>query len=144
MSGHGSQFMSTQKLCKRRRKTFVDTVPACITFNSSSPGVSMMTLRQQGSQCLVFGGGSASGAGWLPAWWLMSDSMALCQVRVAMPLSVPARYALAICRLSTGWRSAWFLASMICWASSRVGGLEAGAFAGGLVHAVEHPPRMPR
>jgi hypothetical protein len=24
ISGHGSQFMSTQKLCKRRRKTLVD------------------------------------------------------------------------------------------------------------------------
>ena len=44
--------------------------------------------------------------------------MACCQVRVAMPLSVPARYALAICRLSTGWRSDWFLASMIWRASS--------------------------
>jgi hypothetical protein len=28
--------MSAQKLCKRRRKTFVDTVPASITCNSSS------------------------------------------------------------------------------------------------------------
>ena len=45
-------------------------------------------------------------------------SSACDQVRVAMPLSVPARYALAICRLSTGWRTELFLASMICWASS--------------------------
>ena len=44
--------------------------------------------------------------------------MAFCQVRVAMPLSAPARYALAICRLSTGWRSELFLASMICLAAS--------------------------
>jgi hypothetical protein len=28
INGHGSQFMSTQKLCNRRRKTFVDTVSA--------------------------------------------------------------------------------------------------------------------
>ena len=36
----------------------------------------------------------------------------------AMPLSVPARYALAICRFKTGCRSELFLASMIRWASS--------------------------
>jgi hypothetical protein len=44
MSGHGSQFMSTQKLCKRRRKTLVDTVPVCSTFKSNSPGVSSSLL----------------------------------------------------------------------------------------------------
>jgi len=47
--------------------------------------------------------------------------MAFCQVRVAMPLSVPVRYALAICRLSTGWRSELFLASTICCAASALG-----------------------
>jgi hypothetical protein len=52
ISGHGSQFMSTQKLCKRRRKTFVDTLPVCITFNSSSPGVSMMILGINGTNAL--------------------------------------------------------------------------------------------
>src|SRR5664279_2402684 len=51
INGHGSQFMSTQKLCSRRRKTFVDTLPDCITFNSSSPGVSMMILGER--QCRV-------------------------------------------------------------------------------------------
>ena len=48
----------------------------------------------------------------------INASMACCHVRVVMPLSLPARYALAICRFSTGWRSELFLASMICLASS--------------------------
>ena len=52
MSGHGSQPMSTQKLCKRRRKTFVDTVPHCRTFKSNSPGVSMITLGIKGANAL--------------------------------------------------------------------------------------------
>jgi hypothetical protein len=52
MSGHGSQFMSTAKLCKRRRKTLVDTLPSCSTFNSNSPGVSMMTLGNKETNAL--------------------------------------------------------------------------------------------
>jgi hypothetical protein len=46
-------------------------------------------------------------------------SIRWCQVRVAKPLSVPARYARARWRLSTGWRSAWFLAATSWLASSR-------------------------
>ena len=53
-----------------------------------------------------------------PCLVLINASMARCHVRVVMPLSLPARYALAICRFKTGWRSELFLASMICWASS--------------------------
>lgn len=43
--------------------------------------------------------------------------MAFCQVRVFMPLSEPARYALVTWRLSAGWRVELFLASMI-WRAS--------------------------
>ena len=41
---------------------------------------------------------------------LVNASMACCHVRVVMPLSLPARYALAIWRFRIGWRSAWFFA----------------------------------
>src|ERR1022692_2757863 len=56
---------------------------------------------------------------WLaPCLVLVNASMACRHVRVVMPLSLPARYALAIWRFSTGWRSELFLAWMICLASS--------------------------
>ncbi len=52
-------------------------------------------------------------------WWLaprlvfVNASMACCRVRVVMPLSLPAKYAVAIWRFNTGGRSELFLASMI-------------------------------
>src|SRR5208282_4492247 len=117
INGHGSQFMSTQKLCNRRRKTFVDTVPVCSTFKSNSPDVSTMILGIKGTNALSLA--AVRQRCWLAPCLVQARlSIACCQVRVAIPLSVPARYALAICRLSTGWRSAWFLASTICAASS--------------------------
>ena len=57
ISGHGSQFMSTQKLCNRRRYTLVETVPACITCNNKSPGVSMMTRLSRGANALSLAAG---------------------------------------------------------------------------------------
>jgi hypothetical protein len=50
--------MFTQKLCNRRRKTFVDTVPVCRTFKSSSAGVSMMILGIKGAKALFPGSDS--------------------------------------------------------------------------------------
>ena len=98
----------------------------------------MMTLRQQRCERLVLGDGAPAvlvgallGAG-------EGFHGACCQVRVAMPLSVPARYALAICRLSDGLANGIVLGVDDLLGLVLVGGLEAGAFAGDLVHAVEH------
>src|SRR5271170_3952523 len=90
-SGHGSQFMSTQKLCSRRRKTLVDTVPDCSTFSSNSPGVSMMTLGSRGTNATSLAARCQRSL-LAPDLELLRASTALCQVRVVTPESDPARY----------------------------------------------------
>ncbi len=54
----------------------------------------------------------------LPSLTRTNSSMTSRQVRLVKLESAPARYALAIWRFNTGWRSDWFLASMIRRASS--------------------------
>jgi hypothetical protein len=79
------------------------------TFKSSSPLVSMMIRDSKGMNALSFA--AVCQRCWLvPCLVAMSASMAFCQVRVAMTLSEPIKYALAICRLRMGCRNDSFLA----------------------------------
>ena len=109
--------VSAQKLCNLRKNTSVETVPTFIACNNNSPFVSMMTRESNGANAGSLA--TVCQRCWFaPCLVLVRLASASAHVRVAMPLSVPARYALAIWRLSTGWRSAWFFASTICRASS--------------------------
>ena len=82
--------MSTQKLCSRRKYTLVETVPAWSTFKSSSLDVSMMTRGSKRAKPLSLA--ALCQRSLLAAcFMLVRASMACCQVRVAMPVSVPDR-----------------------------------------------------
>ncbi len=90
ISGHGSQFMSTQKLWSRRKNTLVETVPFSKAPKSASAWVSMITLGSEGDNAGSFRTRSQRYR-LAPCFVLVKDSMACCQVRVVTPPSVPAR-----------------------------------------------------
>ncbi len=104
MIGHGTQFITREKLCSFRRWTFVLTVPAFRQANNCSACVSRMTwlriklkadsLAARTQRSLVE-----------PSLLSITALKASCQVRVETPASVPARYALAMWRLSCGARN---------------------------------------
>src|ERR1017187_8760899 len=137
ISDPGSQFLFTQKLCKRPKKTFVDTVPACIAFNSSSPGVSM---RMRGSK----GASAGSRATVRQRCWL---APCLVLVRLASAGLPGARdnavvgagqIRLGDLEIEHGLALGLILRLNDLPGFVAVGGLQAGALAGGFVHAIEH------
>ena len=62
--------------------------------------------RQQWHECGIFDTRSQRSL-FAPSLVLVSNSMAFCQVRVVTSMSVPARYAFAICKLSVGAIDSW-------------------------------------
>src|SRR5579883_795422 len=90
MIGQGSQFILRQKLCNLRRNILVETFPERITSSKQSAFVSMIIRGKSNDNALSRA--AVFHRTWLePCLLAVSAVIASFQVRLVMPLSVPAR-----------------------------------------------------